>query len=116
HRDFKAITELSRNDEFGDLARSFDAMGAKLKSQFAALETLAEVDRLLLSAPELEIILDKLLPRIADLLGCLNVSVLLFDADTGEHARAYDYYVAQSGQLPVRRTAGHVTTLPELCA
>jgi diguanylate cyclase len=115
HRDFKALTELSRNDEFGDLARSFDAMSAKLKSQFAALETLAEVDRLLLSAPDLELILDRLLPRIADLLGCQSVSVLLFDADSGEHARAYDYYTAQSGQLPVRRTAGQVKSLREIC-
>ncbi len=115
HRDFKALTELSRNDEFGDLARSFDAMSAKLQSQFAALETLAEVDRLLLSAPELELILDRLLPRIAALLGCQSASVLLFDADSGEHARAYDYYSAQPGQLPVRRTGGHVKTLREVC-
>jgi diguanylate cyclase (GGDEF)-like protein len=115
HRDFKALSGLSWNDEFGDLARSFDAMSSRLEVQFAALETLAEVDRLLLSAPELELILDRLLPRIAVLLGCQSVSVLLFDADSDQHARAYDYCLAQPGQLTVRRTDHHVAALKKAC-
>src|SRR5438552_195746 len=81
-RDFAAFRDMRWNDEFGDLARSFDAMSDKLKTQFEALETLAEVDRLLLGTPNLELILDALLPRIAPLIRCDSVSVLLFDADS----------------------------------
>jgi diguanylate cyclase (GGDEF)-like protein len=110
-RDFSAFHGMSWNDEFGDLARSFDAMSGKLKTQFAALETLADVDRLLLSAPDLELILDTLLPRVADLLGCDTVSVLLFDTDSNEHARAYDFYPSQGQQLPVRRIACDIAAL-----
>jgi diguanylate cyclase (GGDEF)-like protein len=114
-RDFDAFRTLTWNDEFGDLARSFDAMSDKLRVQFAALEALAEVDRLLLCTPELELILDTLLPRIARLIGCSSVSVLLFDPDSSEHARAYDYSVTQHEQLPVRRITTDVAALRALC-
>jgi diguanylate cyclase len=110
-RDFSAFRDMSWNDEFGDLARSFDTMSGKLQTQFAALEMLAEVDRLLLSTPELELILDTLLPRVAELLGCDTVSVLLFDTDSNEHARAYDFYPSQCRQLPVRRLACDIAAL-----
>jgi len=116
HRDFEAFRGMSWNDEFGDLARSFNAMSEKLRTQFAALETLAEVDRLLLAAPQLELILDKLLPRIAGLLRCQSVSVLLFDTDSEELARAYDYYVSQAAHPPVRRIASEVRPLKIACA
>jgi len=111
HRDFEAFRGMSWNDEFGDLARSFDIMSGKLKVQFAALETLADVDRLLLHTPKLEQILDTLLPRIASVLGCDSVSVLLFDPDSDKLARAYDFCISESSQLPVRRIATDLAAL-----
>ncbi|HEY1724789.1 MAG TPA: EAL domain-containing protein [Steroidobacteraceae bacterium] len=114
-RDFEAFRGLTWNDEFGDLARCLASMADKLGVQFAALEALAEVDRLLLCTPELELILDTLLPRIARLIGCSSVSVLLFDPDSSEHARAYDYSVTQHEQLPVRRITTDIAALRALC-
>ncbi len=115
-RDFSAFRGMSWNDEFGDLARSFDAMSSRLKMQFSALEALADVDRLLLRSPDLELILDTLLPRIAGVLGCDHVSVLLFDPDSGQHARAYDFYASQREQRrPVRRITIDVAALIAAC-
>jgi diguanylate cyclase (GGDEF)-like protein len=115
NRDFQAFRGMTWNDEFGDLARSFDSMSGRLKTQFSALETLAEVDRLLLRTPTLELILDTLLPRMASVLCCDTVSVLLFDQDSDEHARAYDYYAAKPERMPVRRIATDVAALKAAC-
>jgi diguanylate cyclase (GGDEF)-like protein len=115
-RDFEAFRGLSWDDEFGELARSFDTMSDKLKAQFDALETLAEVDRQLLGTPNLELILHALLPRIAELMHCDSVAVLLFDADSNERARAYDYFPGQPAPLPVRRVAADIGALRTACA
>ncbi|MDE2081042.1 MAG: EAL domain-containing protein [Burkholderiales bacterium] len=115
-RDFEAFQGMAWGDEFGDLAASFDTMAQHLKRQFSALETLAEVDRLLLHAPELELILDALLPRIAGILACDSVSVILFDPDSDTHARAYDFFAHEPGRLPVRRIRADRAALGAVCA
>ena len=102
-RDFTSPIETSGDDEFSDLARSFNAMSGQLKQQFSALETLAEIDRLLLRTPDLERILDALLPRVAAVLGCRCASVLLIDGYASEQTRAYDWFANTSGRLSVRR-------------
>jgi diguanylate cyclase (GGDEF)-like protein len=104
-RDFTAHVETRGDDEFGDLARSFNAMSGQLKQQFSALETLAEIDRLLLRTPDLERILDALLPRVAAVLGCPCASVLLIDGDAKEQSRVYDWFATRSEKLSVRRVA-----------
>ena len=104
-RDFAALVETSGDDEFGDLARSFNAMSGQLKQQFSALETLAEIDRLLLRTPDLERILDALLPRVAAVLGCRCASVLLIDGYANEQSRVYDWFASSSEKLSVRRVA-----------
>lgn len=114
-RDFTAFSGLTWDDEFGDLARSFGVMSGRLRMQFAALETLAEVDRILLHSPELELILDTLLPRMAGVLRCASVSVLLFDPDSDDHGRIYDYRTSQTERLPVRRLAADIVALRAAC-
>jgi len=104
-RDFTSLIEASGDDEFSDLAQAFNAMSGQLKQQFSALETLAEIDRLLLRTPDLERILDALLPRVASVLGCRCASVLLIDGYANEQSRVYDWYASTSGRLSVRRVA-----------
>lgn len=104
-REFDTVVSVTSDDEVGELALSFNLMAASLKQQFVALETMAEVDRLLLRSPGLEQILDALLPRMAALLDSRTVSVLLIDADAPGHARVYDFGGQHRGALPVRRVA-----------
>ena len=109
--EFSQPVELSGTDEFADLARSFNGMADHLRMQFSALEALSEIDRLLLHSPGLEPILDSVLPRIAGILGCCSVSVLLNGVDAVDHGRSYDYLKNRDQRLPVRRMTTDITTL-----
>jgi len=116
-RDFEAFRGMSWNDEFGELARSFAAMSQKLHRQFSALETFAEVDRLLLGDPELESILSTLLPRAVGLLGCDAISVVLFDLESSGDARAvaYEQYAGLPAQREPRIIGSGIPSLRTAC-
>lgn len=109
--EFSEPVELVGTDEFADLARSFNGMTEQLRKQFSALEALSEVDRLLLHSPGLEPILDSVLPRIAEILGCRTVSVLLSSIDAVDQGRSYDYFRDRDQRPPVRRLTTDITTL-----
>jgi diguanylate cyclase (GGDEF)-like protein len=109
--EFGEPVELVGTDEFADLARSFNGMTEHLRMQFTALEALSEIDRLLLHSPGLEPILDSVLPRIAEILGCRSVSVLLSSVDAADQGRSYDYLSNRDQRLPVRRLTTDITTL-----
>jgi nitrate/nitrite-specific signal transduction histidine kinase len=103
-------------DEFQGLARSFNEMTEELRKQFTALETLSEIDRLLLQSPSIEDVLDALLPKISSILDCIAVSVLLTDEDSVDHLRAYDFCRGGPTRPPVRRVAAQVALLEVACA
>ncbi|MFO1400453.1 MAG: EAL domain-containing protein [Steroidobacteraceae bacterium] len=104
-REFGAHVDIQGNCEFAGLARSFNDMSQDLKRQFDALNALAEVDRLLQRSPDIEAILDRLLPSMASILHAWSVSVLMLDRDSPGHARVYDHVAGDSGARPVRRIA-----------
>jgi diguanylate cyclase (GGDEF)-like protein len=58
---------LPRNTEFGELGAAFDAMGSRIDRQLATLRALAEVDRRILGALDLEGIIGLVLVRARDL-------------------------------------------------
>jgi len=115
-RDFSTPIVIEGTDEFQGLAHSFNEMTGDLRQQFAALETLSEVDRLLLQSAAIEDVLDALMPKISSILGCTTVSVLLVDEDSADHVRAYDYCRAGPALRPVRRVAAPTAVLEEACA
>ena len=104
-REFGAHVDIQGNCEFAGLARSFNDMSQDLKRQFDALAALAEVDRLLQRSPDIEAILDRLLPSMASILHAWSVSVLMLDRDAPGHARVYDHVAGDAGARPVRRIA-----------
>jgi HAMP domain-containing protein len=111
--DFEAFRSMSWHDEFGDLARSLDSMSQKLKTQFAAQEAFAEVDRILLSHPELQSVFNTLLPRATGLLGCDAVSVVLFDPESAGdgQAYAYEHYASVPDRCEVRALFSGIASL-----
>jgi diguanylate cyclase (GGDEF)-like protein len=89
-------------DELQALVEGFNRSATALRDQFHALETLGEIDKLLLGSAQLEQVLDAVLSRVQTVTRCDCVGITLRDGDAPGRARVY---VAGSGRtdLPVRR-------------
>lgn len=98
----------------GEMAPLVDAVntaGLRLAEDVAALETLGEIDRLLLGATELEPVLDAILAHVTTVTRCQTVGIALLDSDSPALGRVY--CAAESNEtLPVTR----VELDPELIA
>lgn len=75
--DLGTRVEVASRDEFGLLARSFNAMAGRLQGQFQTLEAGRAVDRAVLSAMDTDGVVDALLDRFAGLVPCRAVAVLI---------------------------------------
>jgi len=91
-------------DEPLELVDSFNACVLRLEEQFRALETLGEIDKLLLGSVDLEQALDAILSRVQTVTRCHSVGITLRDSDAPGHARTYIAATGISG-LPVSRVA-----------
>jgi len=85
---FDSKVVIDSKDEFADLADSFNAMGSKLADQFQSLETMAEIDRLILSSLDSEDIVQTVLLRIQDIIRCDQIGMVVQDID-GEFTRMF---------------------------
>jgi putative nucleotidyltransferase with HDIG domain len=81
-RDFNSRVMIKSNDEFEELGESFNQMASQLGKQFKALNTLAEIDRAILSALDTGKIVDVVLNRMHEVFPCDSASVVLLDSDT----------------------------------
>jgi diguanylate cyclase (GGDEF)-like protein len=93
---------LVGTDEPRDLIETFNRSAANLHEQFRALETLGEIDKLLLGSAELEQVLEGILSRVQAVTRCHCVGITLRDADAPGRGRVY---LAADGltDLPVTR-------------
>jgi diguanylate cyclase (GGDEF)-like protein len=101
-QDFSSKVDVASDDEFGELAGSFNAMTARLGRQFDALKMLSKIDRAILSELDMDRIVEDVLLRLKESLkaGCASISII--DHDAPENVRAYA--IADSGaQPPVER-------------
>jgi diguanylate cyclase (GGDEF)-like protein len=110
-RQLDVAVDIKTGDELAALGADFNNMATSLREQFTTLQTMTAVDRLLLQSPDLEQVLDVLLPSVCKVMCCQSVSVMLPDSDTADHARVYDYFGDESGPQPVRRVPAHCEQL-----
>jgi len=89
-------------DELGDAIHAGDLATGRLAERVAALETLGEIDRLLLGSAELEQMFDTILSRVRAVTRCDGVAITLIDADSATHGRVY-FAAPQVVDLPVVR-------------
>jgi diguanylate cyclase (GGDEF)-like protein len=100
-------------DEPRRVVRTFNECAASLEEQFRALQTLSEIDQLLLGPAELEEMLESILERVQTVTRCHTVGITLRDADAPGRGRIYLAANGLSG-LPVSRVTlddDMVTTL-----
>jgi diguanylate cyclase (GGDEF)-like protein len=91
-------------DETRALVRSFNHCASRLEEQFRALETLGEIDQLLLGPAELEQMLESILERVQTVTRCHSVGITLRDADAPGRGRIYLAANGLTG-LPVSRVS-----------
>jgi putative nucleotidyltransferase with HDIG domain len=88
-RDFDSRIKVKSHDEFEDLASSFNTMASQLGRQFRALTTMAEIDRAILSALNIEKIVGTVLSRMREVFPCNAVGVILVDSSSSSQAKVY---------------------------
>ncbi len=89
NRNFSEKVEVRSDDEFYDLAHSFNTMATQLQKQFATFTVLSEVDRLILSNSEIETIYLAVLNNIHNVAPCDIASITMLDETAPERGRTY---------------------------
>lgn len=73
---FHSRVHIASDDEFEDLGNAFNGMARDLENQFTMLGTLAELDRMVLSAQDTQEVIDVLLERMPEISECDAIAVL----------------------------------------
>ncbi len=102
-------------DETRTLVDGFNRTALALRDQFQALETLGEIDKLLLGSAGLEQVLDAVLSRVQTVTRCDCVGITLRDPDAPGRGRVY-LAAAGLADLPVRRVALDEDMITKLAA
>ncbi|MGD9597160.1 MAG: EAL domain-containing protein [Steroidobacteraceae bacterium] len=100
-RDMPAVRSADA-DELGDALDAYNRLAARLTERLFALETLGEIDRLLLGSAELEQMFDTILVRLQAVTRSDGVAITLIDADSADYGRVY-FTAPQLSDLPVVR-------------
>ena len=98
-KDFDYRVQITSRDEFEELATDFNEMSDRLNRQFKALDSIAEIDRAILSSLETRIIVETVINRMYDWFACDFVAISLIDSEQNNTAQAYFSYYNQKNEL-----------------
>jgi diguanylate cyclase (GGDEF)-like protein len=90
---FNKPVVVESQDEFATLANSFNMMTARLGKQIHAMTVLSEIDKLILSNPNIETVLLTTLKRIPNIAPCEFISICLTDKTDKEAGWAHVSHV-----------------------
>lgn len=113
-RRFDTRVQIDSNDEFQQLAESFNAMAAHLGRRFTTLTTLSAIDRAILSSLDEESIVRAVLARFPERFRCEVIALTLVDARIHATGWLYSRNVAEGRNEPtinVHLTADELTSL-----
>ena len=89
--DFRTRVTVRSGDEFEELASSFNFMADRIEKQLTSLQVFNEIDRAILSAWNIEQIVDTLSTRLGELVPLEQVAVVLFNAQGSLGGPTYIY-------------------------
>ena len=113
--DFDYRVDVVRNDEFGELASSFNDMSARLGSQLGTLKTLSSIDHIILTKNDIDPVFEIALARIRTIVpvGFLGIAVL---DDAASEARIHFLRSGQTSGSEMNRISVFAEALQELGA
>jgi putative nucleotidyltransferase with HDIG domain len=88
-RDFESHVEVHSQDEFADLANSFNAMASHLGRQFKTLTAMVDIDRAILAALETKKIVEVVLSHMRHVFPCDSVSFSLLEPNSRRSVQTY---------------------------
>ncbi len=88
-REFDSRVVVTSNDEFEELAESFNSMASQLGKQFKALVTMGNIDRAILSVLDTEKIVNTLVSRVGEVFPCKCTCITVVDPGSPETAQTY---------------------------
>lgn len=80
-----AAIDVSGDDEFAMLGRTFNTMSARLRSKFNMLRLMADLDRVVLAAGERSLVTRTILDQVLDAIPCDGAGVLTLAEDGAAH-------------------------------
>ncbi len=89
NRNFNEKVYVKSNDEFFDLAQSFNTMSERLKRQFASFTMLSDIDKLILSNTDSEHIYFTVLKHIQNVAPCDIASITVLEHDAPNIGKTY---------------------------
>jgi diguanylate cyclase (GGDEF)-like protein len=104
-QDFSTKVAVLSDDEFGELAASFNSMASRLGSQFKALLTLAAIDHAILTRLDLDRVIETVITRMGDIVPADHVGIAVVDRNNPAMVRVYTRDQSTGGELALERTA-----------
>ena len=83
-KDFATKVDVTSQDEFGELAKSFNTMSSQLGRQFDVQAALSKIDQEILSELNINTIIQNVLLHLRKAYGAEYTSVVIFDQDSPE--------------------------------
>jgi putative nucleotidyltransferase with HDIG domain len=88
-RDFDSHVDVQSQDEFADLANSFNTMASRLGRQFKTLTAMVDIDRAILSSLETKKIVEVVNTQMRQAFPCDSVSISLMDPKSEKSVQTY---------------------------
>ncbi len=98
---FDVVVHVDADDEFRNLADSFNGMAGRLAGQFDLLARLIDLDRQILAASDERSIARALIDGLPDVHPCVAVGVLLAEVDGPRSLSGWIGLVGERAQVPV---------------